>query len=270
MIPVLIAEDEVPERRGLIALLERYYPDRLALCAAAENGREAVRLAREFRPELILMDINMPEMDGLEAAAEIRKITEEAEIVIITAYSRFDYARRAIRLGVTDYMVKPYSIKTLRETLDRALERVSLRREARVRMEVLREENRRSRAREGREGEAEAAEDGSGSTARDRRLCEAVKRHIRSHYARGISLEELSRAVGVSKFHLSRVFRETAGQGIKEFHTGVRIDEAAFLLSQGYSVAEAAYAVGFQDPNYFSRVVKKRTGKTPKELARRN
>ena len=270
MYKILIAEDELPERRGLRALLERYYGDRVQICGEAGTGREALKFFRELSPDMVMMDINMPEMDGLEAADKVKADNPDLPIVIITAYSLFEYARKAIRIGVADYIVKPYSIKTLRQTMDRILDREDMRRESLASLQS----RYGTGAAEKRADESNLfRKDSSGgelsgkASPRERALCESVQAYIESRYQKEISLNELSEHVGLSKYHLSRIFADAVGMGIKEYHISIRIREAKYYLSLGYTVAEAAYAVGFKDPNYFSRVVKKYTGKTARELA---
>ena len=106
MIKILIAEDEALERKFLLKILA----DALGSAAElrdVENGLQAVELARLWRPDLLLLDIRMPGMTGLEAAEEIRTFLPYVRIALITAYGEFSYAQQAIRLHVSDYILKP-------------------------------------------------------------------------------------------------------------------------------------------------------------------
>lgn len=107
MIKVLIAEDEPLSLQNLTGHLRRLLGAD-ALIEGAANGREAVDMARRIRPQLVLMDIEMPVMTGLDAAAIIHEALPETHIVFLTAFDRFDYAVGAMRAGGADYLLKPF------------------------------------------------------------------------------------------------------------------------------------------------------------------
>jgi response regulator NasT len=101
---VLIAEDETVIRLDLRGVLEA---NGLVVCGEARDGEEAVRLARELRPDVVLMDVKMPELDGIEAA---RRICAEQPlpVVMLTAYAERTIVERAVRAGAFGYLVKPF------------------------------------------------------------------------------------------------------------------------------------------------------------------
>lgn len=109
MYKLLIAEDESEMRNLLVKYIRRAQPD-LEVVASAVNGKEALAFAREFRPDIVLTDISMPVMDGLEFlnAAFSEGILQKA--VIISGYDEFEYARKAIALGVSDYLLDRKSV----------------------------------------------------------------------------------------------------------------------------------------------------------------
>lgn len=102
---ILVADDESLECDAFEFLAFQSGID--CTITKAKNGKEALEKARETRPQLIVLDIQMPVMNGLEAAAEIRKFLPKAMIVFLTAWGRFDFAQKALRLNATDYLVKP-------------------------------------------------------------------------------------------------------------------------------------------------------------------
>lgn len=106
MYRLLIADDEALEREGLEWIAERMLPGRFQLFHA-ENGRIAIEKAEEHRPHIILMDINMPGIQGLEAIREIKSKLPDTKFVLVTAYDYFSYAKEALSLGVKEYLVKP-------------------------------------------------------------------------------------------------------------------------------------------------------------------
>mgnify|MGYP000080031582 CR=1 FL=1 len=117
MLKVLIAEDEPLSLQNLSGQM-RDLLGADALIEGVANGREAVERARQIQPQLVLMDIEMPVMNGLDAAAIIHKAMPETHIVFLTAFDRFDYAVGAMRAGGTDYLVKPFAYERFRQALD--------------------------------------------------------------------------------------------------------------------------------------------------------
>ena len=114
----LIADDEPLLRERLIALLARLWPE-LQIVAQARNGREAVELFDELRPQVVFLDVHMPGMNGIEAA---RSIGRRAERVFVTAFDQ--YAVEAFRQGAIDYLVKPIEEERLLDTVQRLRERL--------------------------------------------------------------------------------------------------------------------------------------------------
>ncbi|CAG5092846.1 Two component transcriptional regulator, AraC family [Thermobacillus xylanilyticus] len=123
MTSVLIVDDEQIEREGLAAILRKGFPD-LAI-EQARNGRVALQMVEEgFRPDLVLMDIKMPGMDGLETIERISAIEPDIRFIMVTAYDAFDYARTAIKLGVKDYLLKPSKADEIIATVGRVLRQI--------------------------------------------------------------------------------------------------------------------------------------------------
>ncbi|GIQ71330.1 hypothetical protein XYCOK13_41540 [Xylanibacillus composti] len=121
MIKLLIADDEHIERMALQRIIEEGLPD-VKVVGLAPSGRIAVEQAELLEPDLILMDISMPGMDGLEALARIRGKRPGVTCIMVSAYDDFEYARQAIRLGVKDYLLKPTRpadiVQTVRAVVD--------------------------------------------------------------------------------------------------------------------------------------------------------
>ncbi|MGB6778573.1 MAG: response regulator [Planococcus citreus] len=105
MFKLLLVDDEPIEREGMKAILERSFEE--IEIKQAKNGKMAVEIAADWQPDIIFMDIMMPIMTGLEAIEQIRETDPDVEFVMMTAFDTFDYAQRAIKLGVKDYLLKP-------------------------------------------------------------------------------------------------------------------------------------------------------------------
>ncbi|WP_147306840.1 response regulator [Paenibacillus taihuensis] len=116
MLQVLIADDEWMFREYLRTALDwELYGFRI--CGEAKNGEEALELAKAAPPDIALLDITMPFMDGLELADRLKKLYPDISIVLITGHNEFDYARRALKIGVEDYILKPFSKDELMLTM---------------------------------------------------------------------------------------------------------------------------------------------------------
>jgi len=127
MTRILVADDEELERRALTMILERSGIPGLEITGAA-NGREAIESARLFPPDLAILDLRMPGMDGIEAARLLRERDPELPVLFLTAFETFDYAREAARIGVEDYLVKPAGPEEVVTAVNAALLRSSERR----------------------------------------------------------------------------------------------------------------------------------------------
>lgn len=142
MYRLLIADDEALEREGLEWIIRRHMPETFEVIHAG-NGREAIQLAEEHRPHVLLMDVNMPGIQGLAALREIRSFLPDAKSVLVTAYDYFAYAKEALTLGVKEYIVKPARREQVVRTLQQLVEELD--REKLKRAEELKLRDRVSR-----------------------------------------------------------------------------------------------------------------------------
>ena len=121
MIRVLIVEDEPALARGLSLLITKNYTD-FEVLGICKNGRDGLHNILKLEPELVFTDITMPVMNGLDMIEEVQKAHFHTRFVILTGYADFEYARKAIHLGVSDYLLKPIVPKTLEDILHSCLE----------------------------------------------------------------------------------------------------------------------------------------------------
>ncbi len=121
---ILIVEDELIEQQALTKMLDRLYPELDATILYATDGIQAVEMAQTHDIAILFMDIQLPLKNGLQAAQEIREFNSQALLVMVTAYSEFEYARKALQNDTFDYLVKPYSVKTFQRMMDRLLQKL--------------------------------------------------------------------------------------------------------------------------------------------------
>jgi two-component system response regulator YesN len=116
---VLIADDEPKIRRGLRSTLERLRPD-MKVVAEAEDGETALALVKDWKPDILMIDIRMPFLNGLELIEKINEVSRDCIIIVVTGHDEFEYAQRALHLKVFEYVLKPVPRDVLATVLDRA------------------------------------------------------------------------------------------------------------------------------------------------------
>ena len=130
MYKILLADDEGIVIDSLKFIIEKEFGDECVI-EFAKTGRSVIELAESFRPDIAIMDIQMPGINGIEAMREIRQSNSNVVIIVMSAYDKFDYAQEAIKLGVLEYITKPMDKNKLIETLKAAMEVVNKERKKR-------------------------------------------------------------------------------------------------------------------------------------------
>lgn len=125
---VLLADDEQIERMALARRLLKRFGESLVILQAVD-GTEAIKLCSQEGCQIVIMDISMPEMNGVEAAEQIRRLDEGCEIIFLTAYDEFSYAKRAIAIHALDYLLKPCEEEELTAVMEEAMRRLRRRRQ---------------------------------------------------------------------------------------------------------------------------------------------
>ncbi|MBQ8355447.1 MAG: helix-turn-helix domain-containing protein [Oscillospiraceae bacterium] len=251
MYQILVAEDESLERKVLCKTLKKHFGD-LCQIHEAKNGREAVEAFLIHRPQVAILDIEMPGVTGLEAARQIRESGHPCMILFLTAFDKFSYAREAITLRALDYLLKPCQEQELILTVEEALhlyDRLGANPEAVLRGDIA---------------------DGAGEEdLADRRMGqirENIQRYIREHYSTEISMQSVARAMNYSDAYFCKLFKQCFKVNFSAWLNEYRIDRAREMLQNTrLSVREVSTACGYSDANYFARVFKRVTGKTPSE-----
>jgi len=239
---VLIAEDEALEREFLktIILDELHAEDTLLTC---DSGVQAVQLAKQHKPGIIIMDLMISEMDGLTAIAEIRKFLPDAKITILSAYSDFSYAQKAISYRVFEYLLKPVKPTVFKEIFCKMLKSVS-------------DDNIQVN---------ENAEEKSPEIKDEKQyfIEESVK-YIKEHFREKLTLELVASKVFVNPKYFSHVFKKELGIAFTEYVVNLRIQYACKLLeTTNYQAYRISLECGFSDPSYFNRVFYTQMNMTP-------
>ena len=200
-----------------------------------EDGREALEWLAHNRADLVVTDIVMCNMSGLELARTLWERGYPARVVLLSAHGEFDYARQGIAYGVAAYLLKPVRHEELLTVLNETASALENRREDR----------------------GAPIEDDE-----DEGLVLRVERYVRAHIAEELSVGRVAEAMHYSERHFRRQFQKEARCQISDFMTRVRIARARELLSDGLSCEETARAVGYSGERYFKKVFHEITGES--------
>ena len=238
---VVLVEDEELVLKELVETID-WNGLGLEVAGTASDGIEGESLIKRISPDIVVTDIKLPGKNGLQ-------MMEDADVtngIILSGYTDFEFTRRAIRLGVFDYIEKPVDDDELEKTLRTLASR------------IIEEED----------------EVGSISDGQSIKLKENVQSHwvnvaidyIRKNYMNQIALSDIARETRLSESHLSMLFKTETGINFLQYLNAVRINNALRLLTQSnMNVSEIARAIGFPTPGYFTKVFRRFMGRTPTE-----
>lgn len=262
MIRLLIADDEKLEREALAELVQRRF-EREVVLEVAENGRKAADTAVLWGADLILMDIEMPGMSGLDAARAVLAQRTSCRVIFVTAYSLFQYAHEAVHLGACDYLLKPVDPDELEASVRRAMRQIETERK----LEELAAARPQPEQTETEEEAEDAPEESENSQTA--LVMAHVRRYLEDNYMFDLSLDSVGEILHISPAYLSAQFKKYQKMNFLDCLTELRINAAKELLADPFrSSAEVASMVGYEDASYFARAFKKRTGMTPTQYRR--
>ena len=234
---LLIADDENLELKVLEKTVKKHFVDELEIFASS-NGRKASQICDEVKPDIALLDIEMPGMNGIELAKYIKEKYANCIIIFITAYDRFDYAIEAMHIKAFDYLLKPWKEERLCELINTAIENV--------------------RGMQKTDGIVHSQKD-------------IIKDYIDRNYKKDISAKDVAGILGYSDVYFSKVFKQLFDDNFINYLTKIRIDRAKVLLKDiSFNIKEVGKSVGYADSNYFTKVFKRSIGMSPSEYRNRH
>jgi len=246
MYRILIADDEPIERAVVTKMLQKNFADQIEVVSAI-NGREAVKLYKEFSCRIALLDIEMPGINGLEAAEQIRDMDEDAVIIFLTAFDEFNYAKRAISVHAMEYLLKPTSEEELVSTIEEALWMLG-EKKAYKPVAVETEEMKHS------------------DNVKLNAVADSICDYIKQHYHEDISLQDVAGYLSYSDAYFCRIFKQCFDRSFLAYLTEYRVDRAKELLEDfSVNIKDISFRVGYRDSNYFAKVFKRIAGVTPTE-----
>ncbi|WP_130859022.1 response regulator transcription factor [Gracilibacillus phocaeensis] len=250
---ILVVDDEPRSRNGIKKTVEKAAIDSFEVITAA-NAQEAINLMSEQKVHILITDIRMPEISGLELLQQLREKTQEPVVIIISAYSEFDYAHQALQFGVVNYLLKPISKDKLMEAIHKAA--------------FIEEEREQS-------GVTERIVDKKWmETRKDNQYNRAVKEaldYIEVHYSEELTLKKVAQEVHLNASYLSGLFKEEINMTFSEYVTRRRIQEAKkLLLLTDLTNTEIAEQIGYQTSKYFIKLFKQYENVTPHVYRKQN
>lgn len=246
MLRIFVVDDETTVRKGIVQGIDWAAMD-CTVVGEASNGEEALVGIAASKPDLIISDIRMPKMTGLEMVQHLRDQGNGCNVIFLTAYGEFDYARSALQLGAVDYLLKPFR----NQDLAAALERV------------------RKKSDSGTKGNVQELP--FSPKGKSKYVVQAMN-YISQHFNDAdISITTIADAMSVSEGHLSHIFKKETGLTVISYLTQYRIHKAMELLKDyRCKVYEVAEQVGYRDVSYFSSIFKKVSGMSPSEYQNQN
>ncbi len=237
-ISVLVAEDEKLIANNIAKTIERVNP-LFRVVRVCANGEDALRHIQHQPPHIVVTDIRMPLVDGLRLICRVRELNDHIKTVIVSGYSDFDYAKQAIALGASAYLLKPVSAEELKSVLDRLAVHFAVEREDWLGR--LEEQN---------------------YTPED--IVAQVKEYMNQNCRSPIDLHSISEHFGFSSAYLSRIFSKIEGMPPSKYIRMHRMNIAKQLLADpGLSVHAISNMVGYADPFHFSKTFKSTTNMSP-------
>jgi len=239
MYRLIIADDERIVLNGIKNTID-WESLGISVAAWAEDGEEFYRKAIEYAPDIALVDIRMPGMDGLTAIEKLRPILENCQFIIFTAYEDFSYAKKALELGVMAYITKPVLKHEVIEKVQLAVKRLESRKQK------------------------ETPKDSQPAAI------DQIKRYMKSHVDSDYSLMDVAEYMQMNPAYLSRYFKEKTHETFMEYDKRLKMERAMELLqTTNMKTYEIANQLGYKSVQHFSRIFKEYKGMTPMEYRQR-
>lgn len=235
---VLLVDDEIIIREGFKKLFDWEAHD-CEVIGEAADGMEALAQIDALQPDIVIMDINIPVMNGLKVIQMSKIKHPEMAFVIVSGYDDFSYCREALRLQITDYILKPVNYQEFGTCIDN--------------LKISMFENRTTEE----------------TDEQEKHTILGIVRYMQEHLTEEISLNVLAEEFHLSASYISQLFKNEIGVNFLAYLTNIRMEQAKkLLLSTPLSIAEVSERSGYGDYRVFTKAFKKSEGVTPSQYRR--
>lgn len=235
---VLLVDDEIIIRQGFIKLFDWQAHD-CQVIGQASDGLEALSKIDELKPDIVIMDINIPIMNGLKVIELSRIKHPDTAFVIVSGYDDFSYCRQALKLKITDYILKPVNYEEFGNCIDNL--KISL---------------------------FESKKENKDLQQKDRMIV-SITKYLQNHLQEDVSLNVLAQEFHLNAQYISQLFKSEIGVGFLTYLTNIRIEHAKkLLLSTDDAISDISDQCGYNDYRVFTKVFKKKEGITPSQFRR--
>jgi len=242
MIKIMIIEDEKWMHDMLIRQLNNIDGD-FEVIAQAYDGQEALELILSLNPDIVISDIMVPNMTGLELLIYLREQSNRTAFIFISGYDRFDFVQTALNYDAYGYLLKPVNSLELKTMILRLITYLK-----------------------NQDNYDYPSDDMNNHLAKDfyEELLVKIKEYIRNYYFQDINVESLAREFSFHPVYFGKIFKENTGLNFTSYLTNIRINKAKELLLDIHNtISDVAKLTGYQDAKYFSKVFKKEVGILP-------
>lgn len=273
LLKILLVDDEVKIVEGLKQMID-WRGCGYEVCGQARNGSEGLEEARRLQPQLIITDIRMPHMDGLEMIRCWQAENPAASFMILSGYSDFAYARQAMQYGVRHYVLKPVEETEIERGLRELAVDIHTQQAYAEELQELREQSDAYQRVRVHLQEAAVDEQRLRSPLSDQErfdLVHRIRAYIDLHAHEPLTLVQVAERFFVHPHYLSQLFHKKTGMPFLQYLTSKRIEQAKGLLHNSeLKIYEVARRVGYEDAKYFSKLFERNTGIKPTAYRQRS
>jgi YesN/AraC family two-component response regulator len=246
---ILVVDDEPVIVMGIVSYIRKIKNLRLNAVGAC-SGEEALSVTQHFIPSLLITDVQMPQMNGLELIEKVRKKQICDHFIILTAYENFDYARQALRLHIDDYLVKPVSWPSL----ENHVRTVAMQPEKQVRMDLV--------------AQAYTELFSEPDSSKGSISLKKILKYINGNYSADISLTQASEFSEISENYICALFKKELGITFLDYVHKLRMRKAIELLltETGKTVKDISIIVGYHSERQFFRMFRSMLNMTPQQF----
>ena len=235
---VVLVDDEIMIREGFKRLFDWASHD-CEVVGEAADGMEALAQIDHLQPDIVIMDINIPIINGLKVIQTSRMRYPDMAFIIVSGYDDFSYCREALRMRITDYILKPVNYEEFGSCIDR--------------LKIALYEKRKIEEQD----------------AQEERTITGIIRYLQEHLDKEISLNILADEFHLSSQYISQLFKSEIGVNFLAYLTSIRMERAKkLLLATSLSIGEISEKCGYADYRVFTKAFKKEEGSTPSQYRR--